>query len=252
VINVETLAGLALVLISVGLMFVFALPQQKRSNRIFRVIPAFQNLRRALGLAVENGKRLHVSIGKSSLLQPNNASALVGLTTLERVAEMSIVSDRPPIATSGDPGLAILSQDTLRAAYRTNNALDQYTPDRGRLAGPTPISYVLGTLPVVHDEQVSAHVLVGNFGPEVALITEAIERENAFSLAASDSLPAQAVMFATARETLIGEEAFAVPAYLQAGPMHTASLRAEDVLRWVLVGFMLVGIVLALMGVKIL
>ena len=45
-----------------------------------------QRLRRALGLAVEDGSRLHVSLGKASIFSPTNASALVGLATLERVA----------------------------------------------------------------------------------------------------------------------------------------------------------------------
>ena len=41
--------------------------------------------------------------------------------------------------------------------------------------------------------------------------------KDAFVLAASDAFSAQSVFYATAGETLIGEELFAIPAYLQAG-----------------------------------
>lgn len=249
----EPILGLGLVLLAAGLMFFFSLPQrasrgQQRSRVVLRPIRAMQRLRRAIGLAVEDGSRLHVSLGESSIISPTNASALVGLSTLERIGALSSVSDRPPIATSGDGTLAILSQDTLRAAYRIANISDQYDSSQARLAGPTPFSYVAGTLPVIRDEHVSANILVGNFGPEVALLADAADREDSFMLAASDSFAAQAVLYAAAREPLIGEELFAIPAYLQAGSMYLAGLRAQDVLRWVVVVGLLGGAILAFLG----
>ena len=248
------LVGLILVLLAAGLMFFFSLSsrsqrRQQRSRVVLRPIRAMQRLRRAIGLAVEDGSRLHVSIGESSIISNNNASALIGLSTLERIGTLSSVSDRPPVATSGDGTLAILSQDTLRAAYRIANATDQYDPAQARLSGPTPFSYIAGTLPVIHDERVSANILVGNFGPEVALLTDAADREQTFTLAASDSFAAQSVLYATSNEPLIGEELFAVPAYLQAGPMHLGGLRAQDVLRWVIVAALLGGAVLSFLGI---
>lgn len=246
----ETIVGLVFVVGSAGLMLFFALPRVRQGRVTFRPIPAMQRLRRAIGLAVEDGTRLHVSIGKSSIFSPTNASALVGLSTLERVAQLSLVSDRPPVATSGDGSLSILSQDTLRAAYRIANVPELYDPDRGRLTGATPNAYIAGTLPVIFDERASTNMLVGNFGPEVGLLTEASERQGAFTLGASDSLTGQAVLFAAAEETLIGEELFALPAYLQSGVIHQASLRLQDVLRWVVVGLILLAAVLAFLGIS--
>lgn len=248
----ESILGLLLVLLAASLMFVFSLPKQRRSARarvVLRPIRAMQRLRRAIGLAVEDGSRLHVSLGESSIISPTNASAFIGLSTLERVGTLSSISDRPPVATSGDGSLALLSQDSLRAAYRLSSIPEQYDPAQARLAGPTPFSYIAGTLPVIYDEHVSTNILVGNFGPEVALLTEAADRMDAFTLAASDSFAAQAVLYATAREPLIGEELFAVPAYLQAGPMYQAGLRAQDVLRWVLAAALIGGAVLAFVGI---
>jgi hypothetical protein len=93
---------------------------------------------------------------------------------------LSSVSDRPPVATSGDGTLALLSQDTLRAAYRIANIPEQYDPVQSRLTGPTSFSYVAGTLPGIHDERVSANILVGNFGPEIGLMLDAADREGRF------------------------------------------------------------------------
>ncbi len=248
----KSFIGLVLVILSAGLMFVFSLPRLWKTRRVLRSIPAFNRLKRAIGLAVEDGTRLHVSIGKSSIFSATNASALVGLSTLERVAQLSLVSDRPPVATSGDGTLSILSQDTLRAAYRIANVPEQYDPDRGRLAGATPMAYIAGTLPVIRDERVSTNILVGNFGPEIGLIADASDRQNAFTLATSDALTAQAVFYVTAEETLIGEELFALPAYIQAGTIYQASLNLQDVLRWVVIGLILLTAILSLAGFHIL
>ncbi len=189
----ELIIGSLFILLALILMFVFALPPRaSRPKVVLRPIEAFQQLRRAIGLTVENGTRLHVSIGEASIVSPNNASALIGLSTLERVSFLSSVSDRPAVATSGDGSLALLSQDTVRAAYRMANCPEQYDPIQARLTGPTPFSYIAGTLPVISDERVSTNILVGNFGPEVALLTEASDRQTSFLLGASDSIPAQA------------------------------------------------------------
>lgn len=249
---ITNVLAIILIVAATGAILFFSLPKQARPIRTFRAIPAFTRLRRAVGLAVENGKRLHISLGKSSIIEPTCPSALVGLNMLERLTNLSMISDRPPVTTSGDPTLALLSQDTARSVYRAGNALDRFEPERVRLTGVTPFSYISGALPVVRDEQATAHVLIGNFGPEVGLLTEATEREKAFTLAASDSLPAQAVLFASAQEPLIGEELFAAPAYLQTRPVYPASLRVLDLLRWAVIVLIVVGIILKLIGVSLL
>jgi hypothetical protein len=71
------------------------------------------------------------------------------------------------------------------------------------------------------------------------------------TLAGTDNLTGQAVLYATAHEPLIGEELYAGGAYLQAGPIHTASLQAQDAIRWLLVGVILIGIVLKVVGLDL-
>ena len=247
--EIEHIIGVIVVLVAGGLILAFAVLRRFSPHYTLRPMRAFQELQRALGLAVEDGKRLHISLGRSSLLEPTNASALVGLSTLERVSQVGMISDRPPIATSGDPALAVLSRDTLRASYNTAGIPDQYQPYRGRLTGVTPFSYIAGAFPIIHTEQVSTHIFSGNFGPEIGLLSEAASREKAFVLGASDSLPAQAVLLATTPEPLIGEELFAIPAYLDGGPVHQASLRTQDILRWVLVAALIVGAILKVLRI---
>jgi hypothetical protein len=243
------LAGLVIAILAIVSLVVFTFYFRKRPLRGLRSIAAYSRLKQAIGLAVENGSCLHVSIGKGGLNTPQGAAGLVGLTVLDRIAHYSFMSDHPPIASSGDGSLSILSQDTLCATYRDGNVPELFDPNKARLTGPTPLSYIAGAMPFLKDEDVSVNVLTGNFGPEIALLLDASDRQNSFSMAATDSLPAQSVLYAMANEPLIGEELYAVGAYLQAGASHSASLRTQDILRWLVVFATIAGAVLKLIGI---
>lgn len=242
-------AGLVIILVTAGALISYQIRIAREGHPDFRTIAAFSRLKKAVGLAVEDGSRIHITLGTSSLTEPTNASALAGLAALERIGHYAGVSDEPPLTTSGDGGLALLSQDTMKSVYRGINASEMYDSSRAYMSGATPMSYIAGTLPVITDEGVSTHVIIGNFGPEVALLTEAANAEGAFNLAGSDSLSAQAALFASAEEPLIGEELFAAPAMLEASPAHSASLKTQDLLRWGVIILLLAGAVLKLVGI---
>jgi hypothetical protein len=242
------LVGLAFVLVFLGVMIFYSMLRREPGDRPLRKIPAFSRLSQAIGLAVEAGKRLHISLGRGMLFDLQGGSALVGLSMLARITQVASISDRPPVATSGEGSLAVLSRDTLRGTYREVGQFSQYDPISGRLTGLTPFSYAVGTMPVIFDEQISASILAGHFGSEIALITDAGERNESMTLAGSDNLSAQAVLYAAAQEPLIGEELYAAGAYMNAGPAHSASVRAQDYLRWALVLAILIGSALKLLG----
>jgi hypothetical protein len=214
---------------------------RRRTPASFRLIDAYERLNRSVGLAVENGTRLHISLGRGNFITARGGSALAGLAMLRRLAERTSVSDRPPIVTSGDASLAILSQDTLQSGYRAAGAEEQYRLTTGRLAGLTPFSYAAGTLSTIHDENVSANIVIGDLGAESALLAEASDRKNTGLIAASDDLSAQSVFFASSEEPLIGEELFAAGAYVGAGASHEASLHVQDILRWLIILAILIG-----------
>ncbi len=240
---------IALGLLGFAAVLLFALTLwRRRSPAVLRPIDAYERLNRAVGLAVENGTCLHISLGRGNLFTARGGSALAGLAMLRRLAERTSASDRPPIVTSGDASLAILSQDTLHSGYRAAGAEEQYRFSTGRLTGLTPFSYAAGTMPIEHDENVSANVVIGDLGAESALIAEASDRENSSLIAASDDLSAQAIFYASAQEPLIGEELFAGGAYIGAGAAHEASLQVQDILRWLIIVAILAGSLLKFMG----
>jgi hypothetical protein len=241
--------ALAVFLIAALLLLAFTFMRRK-SPAVFRKIEAYERLKRVVGQAVEDGTRLHISIGRGNLFTSRGGSALAGLAMLRRLSERTSLSDHPPIVSSGDASLAVLSQDTLQAGYHAAGADDQYRFTTGRLTGLTPFAFAAGTIPIIRDENVSANVVIGDFGPEAALLAEAADREDTDLIAASDNPSAQAVLYVSSQEPLIGEELFAAGAYLGAGASHDASLQTQDVLRWLVILAIFGGVLLKLAGIN--
>lgn len=245
--NISGVGGLIVLILAAILLLAFT-AWRKRTPASLRRIEAYDRLNKEVGLAVENGKRLHISLGRGNLFTARGGSSLAGLALLRRIAERASVSDRPPIVSSGDASLTILSQDTSQSGYHAAGADEGFRVTSGRLTGLSPFAYAAGTIPIARDENVSAHVLIGDLGAESALIAEAADRQSASLIAASDSLSAQAILYAAAQDPLIGEELYAAGAYTGAGASHEASLNAQDVLRWLVIVVILLGAVITLLG----
>ena len=230
---------LIILVVSAFLLLVITIWKRKSPAKI-REIAALTNLHRVLGLSVEDGTRMHVSLGSGSLLNARGGSALAGLAMLRHITEQTSVSDKPSVASAGDSALGLLAQDTLQAGYQAAGAEELYIPTTGRVTGLSPFGYAAGAMNISKNENVSANIMVGRFGPEVALLTDTSDRDHVIAIGASDDLAGQSVLFANTPDILIGEELFAMGAYLGAGVSHAASLTVQDILRWL--------VILALLG----
>ena len=190
---------LVIILVSAILLFGITLWKRK-SPASLREIPALTSLYRTLGLSIEDGTRLHISLGTGSLLDARGGSALAGLAMLRHLAERTSVSDEPSIASAGDPTLGLLTQDTLQAGYQAAGVEELYVPTTGRVTGLSPFGYAAGAMNISQNENVSANIIIGHFGPEAALLAEASDRDNVVVIGASDELTGQAVLFANTQD----------------------------------------------------
>ena len=225
----------AILLLAFALIILFTLFSKGSKGRALRPIPAFEELQKKIELSVEDGTRLQVSLGSGGLLGPQSVSYLTGLVLLREVARVAADSDQPPVATNGEGLQNILAHDVLRKTYRELGLADEYHHRLARVSGLTPASYGAGTMPLILDNFAASSALVGSFGEEAGLITAATQRRAAFSTGGTEGLPGQAILFASTDQALIGEELFATGAYLDVGRAHEASLRAQDILRWLLI-----------------
>ena len=246
--TITSLIGLVIVMSFLVLMLIFSVLRNSSTEVNLRPITAYTKLKQAIGLAVEDGSQIHVSLGRGGVTSPQSASAFVGLSMLKQVIKIASAGDRPPMATTGNAALSILAQDTIQGTQGDIKVKKKGTATSGELTGLTPFSYAAGTIPFIRNDRVAANILAGWYGNEIIWLTAAGDRQNSFTLAGTAHLPAQAVMYSSVEEPLIGEELYAGGAYLDAGSMHVASLNVQDIFRWIIVTTILVGMALKLAG----
>ncbi len=162
---------------------------------------------------------------------------------------MCLNGDIPPLSTSGDGVVNLLAIDELRKSYRKAHLLHRFHPLSAQVTGVSPYSYIAGAILAQRDANRTLTVALGSFGPEIGLLADTAERMQVHTIGGTDNLLAQAVLYTTSRSPLIGEEFFAASAYTQGTVIQTSSLKAQDVLRLILVVGMVAGAILKLLGV---
>jgi hypothetical protein len=208
-------------IIIVAFAFNFAVPLAnrlaERRNRIpFRRIAALEALPKIVGESIEASRPLHVSIGSATIGDESTALALAGSEFIYYLTRQVAIGDASPIFTVSEGAAIPLAFDTLRRAYSHENRNKQFSgfSTRWYPAGKRSLAFAAALMAMQADDKLSGNVLVGRFGLELALILDAANLKKRRTIATSDQLEGQAIAYALAEETLIGEEVFAAAAYL--------------------------------------
>jgi hypothetical protein len=234
-----TLVAFFLALVLAGLILIFNLMMRGRWP-VFRHLPGYDSVQSDVGASVEAGTRVHMALGEGQIIGAGAEAELAGLSALVKITQAASISDRPPVATAGDGLTSLLAQDVMYSTYRQMRAEERFDHDLGRLAGLGPAGYTAGAMITSKSEKVSATFLLGAMGAEAALIADTGAQRGSVIAAVTDPV-GQAAVFATTDNPLLGEELFAAGAYLKVSHAHAASLQAQDVLRWIAIGAILLG-----------
>lgn len=212
----------------------------RRRQRGLRAIPAYEHLPLLIGAAIEADRPMHLSFGGAGIGGENTVLSLVSAELFYQIAQRAATGETAPLFTMSDPTAIPLAQDTLRRAYFSRNRIERY--DGGSIqwypSGPQSLAFAAALTAVQHNDRVISNVLAGSFGAEMALVLDAATRRDVTSIATSDRLDGQAVAFAMSDYPLIGEEVFAAGAYLQGSGSQLGGVAATDVLRWLLILFL--------------
>jgi hypothetical protein len=208
-----------------------------------RPIPAFDALRGVTARAIETGRSVHVSLGLGGITSDATSDSLAGLEALEYLADQSAAAGVPPIVSVADPTLLPLAQDVIRRPYGPDSEEAGRAIRQVRWMAPEPAAYAAGVMGILGIEAVDANVMIGAFGDEYLLMGEAAHRKQVTQVGGASDPDVLPFVYATADQTLIGEEMYAAGAYLKRKPWHIGSLLAQDFMRWVI---LLVVIVLVI------
>lgn len=212
----------------------------QRGKEIFiRRIPGIDAIDETIGRSIELGRPLSFTSGLISI----GPLFYACLGALKYIAKKSATFSSRLFVPCYDPEVMILSDATVQSAYRSQNKFSQYDPTNIRFLSSNQFAYASGYMGLIHRENVGGAFLFGSFAAESLILAEAGQQINAMQVAGTTSNE-QIPFFITACDyTLIGEELYAAGAYLSRDPVQTGSLRAQDIIKLMLVAIIILGII---------
>lgn len=212
-----------------------ALVARRRKDAFpLRPISAYESIPYMVGTAVEADRPVHVALANTGLGANNT---LLTLANAELFYQTALRSEQS-LLTASDPTVLPLTYVLLQRAYAYRDREDRFSGRylRWYPSGSQSLAFAGALTATLGDERVSGSILLGSFGTELALVLDAAYRKKQGSIASSVDLQGQAVAYALAGETLIGEEMFVVGAYLGDNSAQRGAVVALDTLRWLLIG----------------
>jgi hypothetical protein len=235
------------VLLAIPMLLLWFATRRRKRALALRPIPAWEALRGLMGRATEEGRQVHLSLGRAGVGGEQTAVVSAALDVQRHLAREGAALDADPqspslVVTVADPLLMLTAQDSLYRAYRAMDHRAGYDATQVQLIAPDALAYAVGAQDRIDDERTLANVMVGHQGDEYLLLGETGAQRDLLQVAGSDALNAQALMTATSGHVLVGEETFAAGAYLTRRPALVASLQVQDLLRAAAVVAILVGV----------
>ena len=230
---------------------VYAGIARRRKHLALRNLRAYDLLSRYVGEAIEANRPLHLSLGSAGIGGQETLLALAASEMFYYIAQDAAIGDVSPIVSVTDTSAIPLGQDTLRRAYKSRQLPDKYRASNVRwyAAGTRSMAYAAAITAMMPDDQIASHILAGSYGAELALILDSAYRHKQHVIAVSDQLTGQAIAFALADESLIGEEIFAAPGYLSDNPADRVETLTVDALRGLLILALLILMLVSVLGI---
>jgi hypothetical protein len=247
--------AIIVIVLFVVLFFVSWARIERSGAPLLRPLLPLSRLRRLVQETVESGAKVHFSIGNGGLEGQNGtAESLSGLTALSTVESVAARTKGRVTATSNDAMAYLISDSTAYSEYNTaGRAYDYKTAETRFVTQQQNIAYAAGVSSILKEPNVTGNAIIGRVGPEYLLVGDVANRRNIPQIAGTTQAEGMPLMIASAGKdnVLLGEEVYAAPAYLSRNPAQLASLRTQDIMRLIIIAVILVGIVLATLGLNV-
>lgn len=243
--NRGPLLMLVIIAAMAGMMWKFAEDVRAGKPVFIRRIPGIDAIEEGIGRATEMGKPVLYVPGIDELQDIQTiASMLILGQVSEKVAEYQsdiIVSCCIPIVRE-------VADEVVRAGYFQAGYPDAYNPRNTRFISSEQFAFCAGTNGIIYREQPATNIYLGRFFAESLILAETGFVNKSIQIAGTAEATQLPFFIAACDYTLIGEELFAVGAYLSKDPRLVSSLKASDYVKVFCVAALLIGTVLATFG----
>ena len=222
------------------MLYEVRLAKSSSEDIFLRTIPGLKAVEEAVGRSTEMGRPILYVPG---IMDMNEVETVAGVVVLGHVANMTAQYETEldvPVAR------AIVMQSArqvAKEAYMTQGRPEMYNEDMVHYVTDDQFAYAAAVNGIMQRDEPAACLYMGKFFAESLLFAETGNSIGAIQIAGTGS-QTQIPFFVTACDyTLMGEEFFAASAYLSKEPELIAGITAQDIIKVLLIGFIMLALV---------
>jgi hypothetical protein len=232
----------ALVLTSLMFAFVvsFITVARRGKELTIRRIAGLSAMDEAIGRATEMGKKILYIPG---ILSINEIQTIASLSILGHVARQTAIYGADIEVPNIDPLTFSAARETVKQSYMESGKPDQYKEDMVTYITYDQFAYAASVTGKMVREKPAANFMIGSFFAESLILAETGYSTGAIQIAGTADLAQLPFFVTTCDYTLIAEELYAAGAYLSREPVLMGSIKAQDMVKAIIMVTIGVGIV---------
>lgn len=247
--SVGRLHLLAIIVAVGGLMLWFTRRAQQGEPIYIRRMPGIDAIEEGIGRATEMGRPVLYVPGIDEL---QDIQTIASMLILGQVAKTIAEYQTDIIVSCCIPIVREVADEVVKAGYFQAGHPDAYNPAAVRFISSEQFAFTAGTNGIMLRERPATNLYLGRFFAESLILAETGYLSKSIQIAGTAEATQLPFFVAACDYTLIGEELFAVSAYLSRDPRLVSSLKASDYLKVYVVASILVGALLATFGSDVL
>jgi hypothetical protein len=204
-----------------------------------REIPGLQAVEDAIGRATEMARPLLYTPGWGGDIQ--RPTTIASMNILSQVAEKTAQYDCRLVYPTHDPVIMTVAQEVISESYARAGHADRYRQDDVSYVSSSQFGYAAAVDGMISRLKPASVFLLGTFEAESLILAETGNSIGAIQIAGTDSTIQLSFFIVACDYTLIGEELFAASGYLSGDQSILASVRAQDIMKVILIVLLLVA-----------
>jgi hypothetical protein len=231
-------SAMAIVVIAVAMFYYIRRIRRDPDTIYVRRIPGVDAIEEAVGRSTEMGRPVLYVTGVD---ETQNIQTVASLLILGHVAEMIAEYDTDIKVANAYPLTMVLAEEIVRQGYANVGRSDAHRPENVMFITPEQFAFAAGVNGLILRERPATNIFLGRFFAESLMLAETGYVTRAIQIGGTAEITQLPFFVAACDYAILGEELYAVSAYLSREPQLMAQLKSTDLMKGIVIILILAG-----------
>jgi hypothetical protein len=231
-------SAMAIVVIAAAMFYYIRRIRRDPDTIYVRRIPGVDAIEEAVGRSTEMGRPVLYVTGVD---ETQNIQTVASLLILGHVAEMIAEYDTDIKVANAYPLTMVLAEEIVRQGYANVGRSDAHRPENVMFITPEQFAFAAGVNGLILRERPATNIFLGRFFAESLMLAETGYVTRAIQIGGTAEITQLPFFVAACDYAILGEELYAVSAYLSREPQLMAQLKSTDLVKGLVIILILAG-----------